>query len=299
MTAGTCTILGIPVEIGARRVGCALAPDALRAAGLAASLKAQGYQIEDLGNMVCQDQPGPAVSDPYRRDWPLVVAWIKTITAQIRRGVGNWPLLILGGDHVIAAGTLPGLAQHCQQAGQPMFVLWLDAHPDMHTLETTRSGNLHGVPMGYALGQPGFDGFFPKLATPLLPENVLMLGTRSIDPEEQQALAQSHITVIDSVGLRTQGPTAALSAFLQKVRAANGHLHVSLDVDFLDPTLAPAVGTPVADGANLQQVREITQVLQASGLVRSLEVAELNPLLDPGGETTRLVLETIGQILHP
>lgn len=299
MAAKTCTILGIPVEAGARRVGCALAPDALRAAGLAARLKGLGLRVEDLGNMVCEDPPGPPQADPLRRDWPQVVAWVNSITAQIRRSTGNWPLLVLGGDHVIAAGTLPALAQHCQHLGQPLFVLWLDAHPDMHTLESTRSGNLHGVPMGYAMGQPGFANIFPAPATPLQPENVLMLGTRSIDPEEQQAMARSHITTLDCAALRTQGATTALTAFLQKVRAANGHLHVSLDVDFLDPALAPAVGTPVADGASLDQITAIAHALQASGLVRSLEVAELNPLLDRDGRTTRLVLEIIAQILHP
>ncbi len=159
--------------------------------------------------------------------------------------------IFMGGDHSLSAGTVSGIARSAQaQGGRPLFVLWLDAHPDLHTLETTTSGNLHGTPMAYLTGKSGFDAY-PKLAATVPPENVCFIGIRSVDPAERALISALDLEVYDMRAIDETGILAPLTGFLERVRAANGMLHVSFDVDFLDPSIAPAVGTTVPGGGDL------------------------------------------------
>jgi arginase len=203
---------------------------------------------------------------------------------------GRTPIF-LGGDHALAAGTLPGIAKAVREEGRELFLLWLDAHTDFHSLDSTESGNLHGVPVAYFTGRDGFEGYFPTLEVPVKPENITMMGIRSVDPAEHHALLDSPIEVLDMRAIDESGVSVLLNDFLGRVEAADGVIHVSLDVDFLDPEIAPAVGTTVPGGATFREAHLIMEKLNDCGRVCSLDLVELNPFLDERGKTARLMVD--------
>lgn len=290
--AAPCRLISAPVEEGAGRPGCALGPQALRAAGLVAAIAAQGRRVEDLGAVA------PAALRPMfhgnaaLKALPEVSAWTEALAEAAYAASDGAVPVFLGGDHSLSAGTVAGVARRAAEQGRPLFLLWLDAHPDFHTLDTTESGNLHGTPVAYAVGRPGFEGYFPALPARVAAERVLMLGVRSVDPAERRALAEARVAAHGPRGM-----AAPLAAFLERVAAEDGRLHVSLDVDFLDPSIAPAVGTTVPGGASWAAAMEIMGLLHASGRVASLDVVELNPTLDRGGRTARLMVELVGRLM--
>jgi len=297
MKTDTCILLGAPVQHGTGRLGCDMGPGAFRAAGLAGVLRDLGLTVEDRGNLTA-GQPRP-VSHPNRaiKSLPEVAAWTEVLAeAMYAARLAGMPI-VCGGDHSLAAGTLTGLARHAADVDRPLFVLWLDAHPDLHTLDTTQSGNLHGVPVAYAIGMPGFEGFFPELRHKLQPDNICMMGLRSVDPAERLALAEAGITVHDMRALDEHGIGPLLDTFLRRVEAANGLLHVSLDVDFLDPGIAPGVGTTVPGGATFREAHLAMEMLHDSGLVGSLDLVELNPFLDERGRTALLLVDLVASLM--
>ena len=196
----------------------------------------------------------------------------------------------MGGDHALSLGTVLGAMRHAEEVKRPLFVLWLDAHTDFHTPQSTDSGNLHGTPLGYVTGRAGFDGF-PALNAPIAHENIAIIGLRSVDEPERIALQGSAVTYVDMREIDESGIAKPLSAFLKKVAAANGMLHVSLDVDFLDPAVAPAVGTTVPGGATVREGHLVMEMLHDSGLMTSLDLVELNPFLDERGRTASLMVD--------
>jgi arginase len=297
MQTSTCILLGAPVQDGTGRLGCDMGPSAFRAAGLASTLRDLGIAVEDRGNLSPGrlrpvSHPNPAINSLAE-----VVAWTEVLAdATYAARLDGMPI-VCGGDHSLAAGTLTGLARHAAQVDRPLFVLWLDAHPDLHTLDTTRSGNLHGVPVAYAIGMAGFEGIFPELRHKLRAENICMMGLRSVDPAERHALAESGVTVHDMRALDEHGIGPLLKKFLQRVEAANGLLHVSLDVDFLDPAIAPGVGTTVPGGATFREAHLVMEMLHDSGLVGSLDLVELNPFLDERGRTALLLVDLVASLM--
>jgi len=293
----TCILLGAPIQEGTGLFGCDMGPSAFRAAGIAGALRDLGYAVQDRGNLapaeiVPIEHPNAAI-----KALPEVIAWTQTITEAVYEATSEGMPIVLGGDHSLAAGTLSGLSRRAAEQGRKLFVLWLDAHPDFHTLETTGSGNLHGVPMAYATGQPGFEGYFPPLIAPLDPTRVCMLGIRSVDPAERTALAAAGVTVHDMRAIDEHGVPALLRAFLEQVEAENGLLHVSLDVDFLDPDIAPGVGTTVPGGATFREAHLVMEMLHDSGLVSSLDLVELNPFMDERGRTARLMVDLVASLM--
>ncbi len=175
-------------------------------------------------------------------------------------------------------------------------MLWLDAHSDFHTAETTTSGNLHGTPVGYVTGRSGFPGF-PPVDAPVSPGNICMLGLRSVDPAERIALSETDIDLYDMRAIDEQGIAKPLAAFLDRVKAANGALHVSLDVDFLDPIYAPAVGTTVPGGASIREAHLVMEMVCDSGCLTSLDLVELNPFLDERGRTAMAMVDLAASAL--
>lgn len=169
----------------------------------------------------------------------------------------------------MSAGTVAGISHRCAEQGRPLYVLWLDAHPDFHTLDTTASGNLHGTPVAYFTGRPGFEGYFPRLAAPVPADRICMIGIRSVDPLERAAIQATDATVNDMRMIDEHGVATLLTRFLDDVAANDGMLHVSLDVDFLDPAIAPAVGTTVPGGATFREAHPIMEMLHESGSVTS------------------------------
>lgn len=274
-----------------------MGPSAFRAADIGGTLRELGYSVVDRGNLA----PGPAPALHHEnaaiKSLPEIVAWTEVIAEAVYRASGEGMPITLGGDHSLAAGTLPGLSRRAAETGRKLFVLWLDAHPDFHTLETTESGNLHGVPMAYATGLAGFSGYFPPLAAPLDPSRICMMGIRSVDPAERKALVASGIVVHDMRAIDEHGVASLLDGFLRRVAAEDGLLHVSLDVDFLDPDIAPGVGTTVPGGATFREAHLVMEMLHDSGLVASLDLVELNPFMDERGRTARLMVDLVASLM--
>ncbi|AJY45673.1 arginase [Martelella endophytica] len=286
-----CTLLGVPVQSGTGRRGCDMGPNGLRAAGLAEAIAALGHTVRDVGDL--KPAPQRPVSHPNAsiKALPETVAWLDALVEKAYElSAGALPIF-MGGDHVMAAGTVAGVAGHAKDKGRPLFVLWLDAHPDFHTLESTESGNLHGTPAAYFTGQEGFSGIYPDLVAPVDPANVCMVGIRSVDPAERTGLRQAGVTVHDMRAIDENGIAVLIKAFLERVEAENGMLHVSFDVDFLDPSIAPGVGTTVPGGATFREAHLVMEMLHDSGLVTSLDLVELNPFLDERGKAAILLTE--------
>jgi arginase len=235
--------------------------------------------------------------NPALRNLPQIVAWTKLLSEVAYHESGKGMPIFLGGDHALSAGTVPGVARRAAELGRPLFVLWLDAHTDFHSLDTTTSGNLHGLPVAYYTGRAGFDGYFPPLSHPVDPANLCMIGIRSVDPAERESIKQTGVTVHDMRTIDEHGVAVLLRRFLEQVEAANGLLHVSLDVDFLDPAIAPAVGTTVPGGATFREAHLVMEMLHDSGLVSSLDLVELNPFLDERGRTATLLVDLTASLM--
>lgn len=286
-----CVLVGAPVQSGTDRLGCDMGPSAYRAAGLVEAIRDLGLQVEDAGAVA--PPPFEAPPHPNRAIHHLAetAGWTLALTEAAFRHSAEARPIFLGGDHSLSAGTVAGMARRAEAEGRPLFLLWLDAHADLHTLDTTTSGNLHGVPLAYLTGRPGFSGYFPPLRAALDPARICMFGLRSVDPAERGALADSGARVHDMRDIDETGIVAPLRDFLREVSAADGLLHVSLDVDFLDPGIAPGVGTTVPGGATFREAHLIMELLHDSGLVRSLDLVELNPFLDERGRTALLMTD--------
>ena len=292
-----CILVGIPVETGASQPGCLMGPAAYRTAGLHGALESLGHAVSDRGDVTPEIAPLPEGAFAGTRHPEAMVAWTRALTAEAEAAAVEGFPIFLGGDHSLAAGTVAGLARRARALGRPQFVLWLDAHPDLHTPDSTKSGNLHGVPVAYFTGLPGFAPHFPKLEARVAPENICMMGLRSVDPAENARLAETGIEVHDMRAIDEHGIRGPLADFLERVRAAEGLLHVSLDVDFLDPAIAPAVGTTVPGGATFREAHLVMEMLNDSGLVSSLDLVELNPFLDERGRTAQLMVDLAASLL--
>ena len=292
-----CRIVGAPVQDGASQLGCEMGPSALRTAGLVAALTELGHEVADQGTVV-PPPPRPVSHDNGAlKSLPEIVAWTEALSAAAYEASDGAMPIFMGGDHSLSAGTLAGLVRRAAEQDRKLFVLWLDAHPDFHTLETSTSGNLHGVPLAYASGSAGFEGYFPDIETTIDPERICIFGARSVDPAEHDALNARGVTVHDMRAIDEHGAAPLLRDFIARVEAANGMLHVSLDVDFLDPDIAPAVGTTVPGGATLREAHLVMEMLSDSGLVTSLDIVELNPFLDERGRTAKLLVDLTASLM--
>ncbi|HKL70522.1 arginase [Salibaculum sp.] len=289
-----CILIGAPVDSGKRRDGCLMGPDALRVAGLIDQLTALGHTVADLGNLAPEPVDIPA--DAHLHDLPTTVGWTRTLARAARQAAPQGLPIFLGGDHALSLGSVAGMAAHAAEQGRPLFLLWLDAHSDFNTPQTTRSGHLHGTPVAYVTGQPGFEAF-PPLAAPIPSDRVAMIGLRSVDPAERTMLAETDIALTDMRMIDEHGIAGPLAAFLDRIRAADGLLHVSLDVDFLDPGLAPAVGTTVPGGASFREAHLVMEMLHDSGCLAALDLVELNPFLDERGRTASAMVDLAASLM--
>ncbi|MFA7433156.1 MAG: arginase [Gemmobacter sp.] len=295
-------LIGVPTDSGQRRPGCLMGPAAYRVAGLGPALEALGHAVEDAGDLTPAPAGPPDCPEPPDCPNPAVhslgevVGWARAVAGAAEAAMARGFPIFMGGDHSLSLGSVAGVAAHAHKAGRPLFLLWLDAHADFHTPLSTASGNLHGTPVAYIAGRDGFD-VFPPFPAPLPPGNICLYGLRSIDPAEYRALQACGVPVTDMRDLDEHGIVAPLRAFLDRVRAAGGMLHVSLDVDFLDPSIAPAVGTTVPGGATFREAHLVMELLHESGLVTSLDMVELNPFLDERGRTAKLMVELAASLM--
>lgn len=292
-----CILIGAPIDAGQKRPGCLMGPAAYRVAGLAREIGDLGHMVEDWGDLALPELQDVACANPAVHSLAEVLGWTEILMDRVDDALSGGALpIILGGDHSLALGSVAGASAHAQRAGRPLFLLWLDAHSDFHTPLTTTSGNLHGTPVAYIAGRGGFDAF-PPFPAPIPADRICLYGIRSVDPAEHAALLDHDIAINDMRVLDEHGIVAPLRNFLDRVRATGGMLHVSLDVDFLDPSIAPAVGTTVPGGTTFREAHLVMELLHESGLVTSLDLVELNPFLDDRGMTARLMVDLVGSLM--
>lgn len=287
------SLIGVPTDIGASTVGCRLGPQALRVAGIAEALEAFGCEVRDTGDLAGPDNPRQQPVDGYRH-LPEVVAWNRALydAMSAELGDGRMPIM-LGGDHCLAIGSIAAVADHCRRSGKKLRVIWVDAHADFNTAELTPSGNIHGMPVACLVGH-GPDELtrigdrFPAMAA----DEIRQIGLRSVDPGEKRFLHDQGIEVydmrfIDEIGMRDT-MTRALAGVDEDT-----HVHLSLDLDFVDPAIAPGVGTPVIGGPTYREVSLCMEMLADSGRLGSIDLVELNPALDVRNETARLAVDLV------
>jgi arginase len=293
-------LLGVPIEIGASQRGTLMGPAALRTAGIGRVLEQLEIKIEDHGDLAISavspgDGPPPANAKYYEE----IKTWVRALSErawQLARS-GAIPIF-MGGDHSLSMGSVNGIARYWQQElGRPVFVLWLDAHADYNTPATSVTGNMHGMAAAFLCGEPGLDGLLgdqPRVS--IAPDQLDLFGIRSIDPLERKLVRHRRIAVADMRAIDEFGVGVLIRRVIERVRAQNGVLHVSFDVDFLDPAVAPGVGTTVPGGATYREAHLVMELLHDSGLVRSADIVELNPFLDERGRTARVAVELIGSL---
>ena len=290
-------LIGAPIDDGQRRAGCVMGPAAYRVAGIAGAIRELGHAVQDWGDVALPKVTPVACPNPAVHALAEVLGWTQVLTDRVDDALseGGMPV-ILGGDHALALGSVAGAATFAARQGRPLFLLWLDAHSDFHTPMTTTSGNLHGTPVAWIAGRDGFDAF-PAFPGVIPAGRICLYGIRSVDPAEHAALLRHDLAINDMRVLDERGIVAPLREFLDAVRAAQGMLHVSLDVDFLDPSIAPAVGTTVPGGTTFREAHLVMELLHESGLVTSLDLVELNPFLDERGKTAKLMVDLVGSLM--
>ena len=288
MDALDIALIGVPMEAGAGRRGCAMGPEALRAAGLPEALTALGHRVIDHGNVAPGAAPEIAVQGRANAAG-AITAWVRAID----RVAADAALpVLMGGDHALSIGSVNAMARRAGEAGQPLHVLWLDAHTDFNTPATSPSGNVHGMPVAALTGEAGLDWLYDGVGrAPVPPENVHQIGIRSVDAIERALVAERGIDVIDMRRIDETGISRLVGEVLDTIAAAGAMLHVSLDVDFLAPEIAPGVGTAVPGGATYREAHLLMEMLSDSGLVTSLDLVELNPFLDDRGRSAILLTE--------
>jgi arginase len=281
-------IIGAPLDLGAGRRGVDMGPSAIRYAGLEERLTELGIECIDHGNVDTAVAEATAEHDPRARFLPQIRATCERIAGLVGEALdeGRVPI-VLGGDHSIALGTLGGLAAR----RGPGAVLWFDAHGDLNTPETTPSGNVHGMPLAAALGRggPGFES--PAWTLPaLVPARVAVIGARELDPGERALIRDLGLAVHTMSELDKRGIEAVVAEALERARGAP-FTHISLDLDGLDPDVAPGVGTAVRGGLTYREAHLAMEMVAASGLLCSMEIVEVNPILDRENATAQLAVE--------
>lgn len=287
------SLIGVPTDVGAGTRGARMGPEALRVAGLAQAIEAFGHDVRDCGNLNGPPNPWQPAVNGYRH-LPEVAAWNHTLhDATLAELQQNRLPIMLGGDHCLGLGSISAVARHCKAVGKKLRVLWLDAHADFNTATLTPSGNIHGMPVACLCGHGPTE--LVDMGGPghrLSPKDIRQIGIRSVDEGEKRMLAEWGIEVFDMRYIDEMGMRHTMELALALVDA-NTHLHVSLDVDFLDPDIAPGVGTTVRGGPTYREAQLCMEMIADTGRLASLDVVELNPALDVRNQTAELAVDLI------
>ena len=287
------SLIGAPTDIGAGARGASMGPEALRVAGIVATLQSQGLEVQDRGNLAGPANPWLPPVDGYRH-LHEVAAWNRTLHEAVlaELNLGRLPI-VLGGDHCLGIGSISAVARHCREAGKKLRVLWLDAHADFNTSVLTPSGNVHGMPVACLCGHGPQELIEIGGTVPALnPKSVRQIGIRSVDPGEKRFVHQAGLEVFDMRYIDEMGMRHTMELALATLDP-NTHLHVSFDVDFLDPDIAPGVGTTVPGGPTYREAQLCMEMIADTGLLASLDVMELNPALDLRNKTALLAVDLI------
>jgi arginase len=289
----TVSLIGAPTDVGAGARGASMGPEALRVAGLGPALQARGVQVLDRGNLSGPPNPWLPPVDGYRH-LDEVVAWNRAVHEAVHGELqqGHLPIL-LGGDHCLGLGSISAVARHCRETGKKLRVLWLDAHADFNTNQLTPSGNIHGMPVACLCG------FGPQAlieiggqVPAMNPKWIRQIGIRSVDEGEKRFVHEQDLEVFDMRYIDEMGMRHTMELALATLDA-NTHLHVSFDVDFLDPEIAPGVGTTIPGGPTYREAQLCMEMIADTGLLASLDVMELNPALDVRNKTAELAVDLI------
>lgn len=286
-------VIGAPMDLGAGRRGVDMGPSAVRVANLHGRIESLGYEVEDLGNIeVVQPESVPR-KDARARYLQEIAKSCGRLAKMVEKamGQGHFPL-VLGGDHSIAAGTIAGVSKHLRREKKKLGVIWIDAHADMNTPATSPSGNVHGMPLAAAVGMGAKElthigGFAPKVN----PKNVVLIGLRDVDEEERENIRKSGVKAftmrdIDELGLRN-----VMAHAIGTAMDGTDGIHLSFDMDSVDPDDAPGVGTPVRGGLTYREAHLAMEIVNDSGAMVSMEIVEVNPVLDTANRTALLAVE--------
>jgi len=295
-SARRVALIGAPFDLGSGGKGSAAGPAALRAAGLADTLRQRGLRVVDRGDARgVINAPGATIDGCHHlRE---VVASCRAVRDEVGRALagGEMPLL-LGGDHSLAMGSMAAVAAHCAAQRRPLFVLWLDAHADFNTADSSPTGYVYGMPVAVATGDGHPDLLALGTSRPMLDvRRITQIGVRSVDPLEEERIRDKHLRIYRMTDVRRRGMASVIAEALEPVRRASGHLHVSLDIDFLDPAVAPGVGLAEPDGPDFNEAALCLSAVRATGLLGSFDLLELSPSHDPSGGTTARVIDLVAR----
>ena len=287
------SLIGAPTDVGASDRGASMGPEALRVAGLEQALRARGLDVEDRGNLSGPANPWRAPVGGYRH-LAEVVDWNRRVHEAVHAELNGERLpILLGGDHCLAIGSISAVARHCRERGKLLRVLWLDAHADFNTRELSPSGNIHGMPVACLCGfgpeeLTAIGGHTPALDT----HAIRQIGIRSVDPGEKRFVHEHGLEVFDMRYVDEEGMRSTMELALRGVDERT-HLHVSFDVDFLDPAIAPGVATTVPGGPTYREAQLCMEMIADTGRLGSLDVMELNPAIDVRNKTAELAVDLI------
>ena len=292
-------IIGVSLDLGGNRRGVDMGPSAFRIAGLGERLTHLGMHVVDEGDLVAPIPEVKAEGDPHKkyiREIQDVCVQLYTTALHVLDG-GGIPL-VLGGDHSLAAGSVAATADHLRRSGAKAGVIWVDAHGDMNTPASSGSGNVHGMPLAALLGREpselaGIGGFRPKV----LPENTVLIGIRNLDEREKEIVRESGVRVFTMKEIDRAGIATVIEQALSIAGAGTSGVHVSFDLDVCDPAIAPGVGTPVKGGLDYREAHMLMEIVADSGLLRALDLVEVNPILDDRNTTAALGVELAASAL--
>jgi len=293
------SIIGFPIDLGADRRGVDMGPSALRIAGLEDRLRCLGYEVADEGNINIEIMESQKIVDPRLKYVDEILKTSEFLARKVENILDNniFPLC-LGGDHSMALGSVAGISAHCRKHGKELGVIWIDAHADMNTEETTPSGNIHGMPMAALVGLGNsrltdFYGYSPKVK----PENTALIGVRSIDRLERENIIRTGVQAYTMSEIDELGIHGIIHMILKKFEKSVDLIHVSFDFDSLDPTIAPGVGTPVQGGLTYREAHSLMEGLANCGCMASLEISEVNPILDYRNQSAELAVELVASAM--
>jgi arginase len=291
----TINIIGFPMDLGADRRGVDMGPSALRIADVKSKLENLGYSIVDEGDINIEIMERQKITNSKLKYLNEILKTNRILARKIEKVLekGNFPLCI-GGDHSMALGTIGGISSFCKQNKLTLGVIWIDAHADMNTDETTPSGNIHGMPLAASLGignekLVNFYGFSPKLK----PENCALIGVRSIDEMERNIIRKLNLAVYTMTDIDKQGIHRIIVKVLRQFKEKVDHIHVSFDLDSVDPSVTPGVGTPVPGGLSYREAHLLMEAIAECGCMSSLEVTEINPILDDKNKSALFAADVI------
>jgi arginase len=283
-------VIGVPLDLGQQRRGVDMGPSAIRVAGLSSLLSSLGHSVEDVGNIEVLLAEQKEFNDPHARYLTEIKSVCERHAGLVSQTLqlGKVPLT-LGGDHSVAAGTVSGVAEYFRQQQQNVGLIWLDAHSDINTPATSPSGNVHGMPLAALMGLgpaplSGLFGWSPKIR----PENCVLIGIRDIDQTEKANIRRAGIKVFTMRDIDERGMRAVMEEALRAAGEGTAGYHVSLDMDWIDPEDAPGVGTPVPGGATFREAHLAMEIIADHGQMLSMEVVEVNPVLDEHNRTAEL-----------